>query len=65
MLYLPDKDDNLDDFERRETMHKLPLGWVALYAGLIVFGLYYSFAYTPQTGNWSQEGQYLESVRSK
>ena len=65
MLYLPDKDDNLSDFERSDTKHNLPLGWLVLYVGLIVWGAYYSLAYTPQTGNWSQEGQYLESLKQK
>lgn len=65
MLYLADKDDNLGDFERHDTKHTLPLGWLVLYGGLIVFGLYYSFAFTPLTGGWSQEGQYHEALKVK
>jgi N-terminal domain of cytochrome oxidase-cbb3, FixP len=57
--------DKLEDFERHETKNKLPLGWLVLYVGLIVWGLYYSVAFTPQIGGWSQEGQYHESLKQK
>ncbi len=55
--------DNLHDFEREETKTKLPLGWVLLFLGLAVWGVFYAVSYTPQISGWTQEGQYLESVK--
>ena len=54
--------DNLDDFEAKETAHKLPLGWVILYVGLILFGIYYFAAFSPSTSGWTQEKEYQESL---
>ncbi len=52
--------DDLSAFEAKETSHRLPLGWVLLFWGLVVFGAYYLWAYTPALGGWSQ-AQDLES----
>ena len=46
--------DDLSKFEAKETSHKLPLGWVLLFWGLIVWGVGYLWAYTPALGGWSQ-----------
>jgi len=53
--------DNLEDFNREDTENVLPLGWLILFIGLIVFGIYYLYAYTPAFSGWSQESQ-LEEV---
>ncbi|TAN45804.1 MAG: hypothetical protein EPN22_01265 [Nitrospirae bacterium] len=55
--------DNIEEFEAKDTAHKLPIGWLMLYFGLILWGVYYLYAYTPSLGGWSQEGQYLESIK--
>lgn len=55
--------DNIEEFESKETAHKLPVGWLMLYWGLILWGVYYLYAYTPSLGGWSQEGQYQESIK--
>lgn len=55
--------DRIEDMERSDTKHKLPIGWLMLYIGLILWGIFYSFAYTPATGGWSQESEYLESIK--
>lgn len=57
--------DRLEDFEREESKTKLPLGWLLLYVGLILWGVYYSVSFTPQVGGWTQEGQYQESLKQK
>lgn len=55
--------ENISDMERQDTKHKLPLGWVLLYVGLILWGVYYAVSFTPQISGWTQEGSYLESVK--
>ena len=30
------------------------MGWALLYAGLVVWGVYYLWAYTPALGGWGQ-----------
>lgn len=46
--------DDLEQFEAKETSRKLPAGWVLLFWGLIAFGAYYLWAYTPSLGGWAQ-----------
>ena len=47
--------DDISEFESRpETAHKLPLGWLLLFWGLILFGAWYLWAYSPALGGWSQ-----------
>jgi len=55
--------ENIQDMERQDTKHKLPLGWVVLYVGLILWGIYYVVSFTPQISGWTQEGAYLESIK--
>ncbi len=57
------EDDNIHDFEAKATSHALPLGWLLLFWGLILFGVYYFVAYTPSISGWSQERAYTESVK--
>lgn len=47
--------DNLEEFTREDTENALPLGWLILYIGLIVFGIYYTYAYSPWSTGWTQE----------
>ena len=60
---MPEDLDELENFEAKDTSHKLPLGWQLLFWGLIVFGIYYVIAYTPSFGGWSQERAYQDSVK--
>ncbi len=55
--------DRLEDMEKQDTKTKLPLGWVLLFAGLILWGVLYAITYTPQISGWTQEGAYLESLK--
>ncbi|MFN3479608.1 MAG: cbb3-type cytochrome c oxidase N-terminal domain-containing protein [Thermodesulfovibrionales bacterium] len=55
--------DRIEDMEREDTKKKLPIGWLLLFIGLIVWGIFYSLAYTPEISGWSQEKQYLESLK--
>ncbi|MBZ0155577.1 MAG: hypothetical protein K8I29_05090 [Alphaproteobacteria bacterium] len=49
--------------ERKDTRTRLPLGWLLLFIGLILWGIWYSIMFTPEVSGWSQEGQYRESLR--
>lgn len=55
--------DNLEEFEAKETAHKLPIGWLVLFWGLIIWGVYYIAAYTPAISGWSQEAAYEQSIK--
>ncbi|MEW6714213.1 MAG: cbb3-type cytochrome c oxidase N-terminal domain-containing protein [Nitrospirota bacterium] len=55
--------DNIEAFEAKETSRKLPVGWLILFWGLIIWGIYYFVAYTPAISGWSQEKAYEESVK--
>ena len=57
--------DNIEDFEAKDTAHKLPLGWLILYFGLILWGIYYFVSYTPSISGWSQGSAYEQSVGEK
>ena len=46
--------DDIEAFEAKGTARKLPVGWLLLFWGLIVFGAYYLWAYTPALGGWAQ-----------
>jgi hypothetical protein len=51
-------DPNVDDLRQldspEETAHKLPVGWLLLFWGLIVWGAWYLWTFTPGLGGWSQ-----------
>jgi hypothetical protein len=55
--------DRIEDMEREDTKNKIPIGWLLLFSGLIIWGIIYILAYTPEISGWSQEGQYLESIK--
>ena len=57
-----------EDFEKIEGLEEhgdspIPLGWWAIFWGLIIFGIVYTWLYTPSLGGWSQEKAYQESVQ--
>ncbi len=46
--------DDLSKFEAKETSRKLPAGWLLLFWGLVVWGVWYLWQFTPSLGGWSQ-----------
>jgi hypothetical protein len=50
-----DLDDSADTLQNHETENAFPLGMKLLFAGLILFGIYYLFAYSPWSSGWTQE----------
>jgi choline-glycine betaine transporter len=60
---MADDIDNLNKFEAKNTSKKLPLGWLLLFWGLILWGVYYTVAHTPAISGWSQQRAYTESLK--
>lgn len=48
------QEDDLTRFEAKETSHSLPSGWLLLFFGLIAWGLWYLWAYSPWGAGWTQ-----------
>ena len=48
------REDDLSLFESKETAHAIPRGWALLFWGLVAFGAYYLWAFSPALGGWSQ-----------
>jgi hypothetical protein len=55
--------DDLTEFESKETSHELPAGYLVLYFGLIAFGAWYLWAFSPWGAGWTQAKE-LESTSS-
>jgi choline-glycine betaine transporter len=55
--------DNMEVFEAKDTANKLPVGWLILFWGLILWGIYYFVAYTPAISGWTQSTAYEESIK--
>lgn len=53
-----DEQDDIPSLNRKDTEHNLPLGWVIFFLALIVWGIYYIYAYTPMFSDWTQQGAY-------
>jgi hypothetical protein len=53
--------DTAEAMEAKETADALPVGWRLLFFGLIAWGVYYLFMYSPWSTGWTQAGE-LERV---
>ncbi len=53
--------DTAEALEAKATENALPAGWLALFFGLIAWGVYYLYMYSPWTTGWTQAGE-LEKV---
>lgn len=60
---MTDQSNNIPGFESKDTSKKLPVGWLILFWGLILWGIYYTAAHTPAISGWSQERAYMESLK--
>lgn len=54
--------DDIAAMEAKETARALPWGWLALFWGLILWGVYYAWTYTPGLGGWSQAKAYEDAA---
>ena len=50
--------DSAEALEAKDTARTLPWGWRLLFFGLIAWGLYYLWAYSPWSTGWTQAGEY-------
>jgi heme/copper-type cytochrome/quinol oxidase subunit 2 len=53
--------DTAEGMEAKETADAVPVGWKVLFYGLILWGVYYLYMYSPWTTGWTQAGE-LEQV---
>jgi hypothetical protein len=54
--------DDIASMEAKETSKSLPWGWLVLFWGLILWGVYYAWTYTPALGGWSQAKAYEDAA---
>jgi hypothetical protein len=54
--------DTAEAMEARETAHRLPVGWLLLFFGLIAWGAAYLWLYSPATTGWTQAGEYQKTA---
>jgi hypothetical protein len=53
-LQAPDfEGEDLSRFEAHETSRKLPAGWLLLFWGLVLWGLWYAWSYLPVFSGWT------------
>jgi len=57
-----DESDDIQAFEAKETSRNLPWGWLALFWGLILWGVYYAWSYTPP--RWSQQAAFDQAAEA-
>lgn len=53
--------DTAEGMEAQGTANDLPVGWRVLFWGLVLWGAWYLYAYSPWTTGWTQAGE-LEHV---
>ena len=49
--------DTAEGMERKDTAHTVPMGWRILTIGLIAWGAWYLYSFSPWSTGWTQEGQ--------
>jgi hypothetical protein len=49
--------DTAEAMERKDTANTVPGGWLILFFGLIAWGAWYLYSYSPWSTGWTQEGQ--------
>lgn len=54
--------DTAEAMESKETAKVVPVGFWILYFGLILWGIWYAWSYSPATTGWTQAGAYEQSV---
>lgn len=55
-----DEQDDIPSLNRKDTENNLPLGWVIFFLALIVWSIFYIYAYTPKFSKWTQNSAYEE-----
>ncbi len=63
MSYEKEFDDNIEEMQAKDTAHHLPIGWLILFFGLIIWGIWYFYQYSPSTTGWTQAGEFEKSMQ--
>jgi hypothetical protein len=50
--------DTAEAMQSAETAHALPVGWLLLLVGLVLWGGWYLYAYSPWLSGWTQEAEF-------
>jgi len=53
--------DTAEAMERKDTAQTVPTGWLILFFGLIAWGAWYLYRYSPWGTGWTQAGQLAET----
>jgi len=53
--------DTAEAMEAKETANAVPAGWIVLFLGLVGWGAWYLFKFSPWSTGWTQAGE-LEKV---
>lgn len=59
---MPYEHEDIEALENHATANKLPIEFLILFFGLILFGIVYFARYTPAISGWTQTQQLEESV---
>jgi hypothetical protein len=49
--------ETAEGMERKDTATTVPVGWLVLFFGLIAWGAWYLYSFSPWSTGWTQEGQ--------
>lgn len=49
--------------EEMESHNKVPMGFALFFIGMIIWGVFYLWAYTPELGGWSQHQELVEEIK--
>ena len=49
--------DTAEAMERKDTAQTVPVGWLVLVIGLIAWGAWYLYSFSPWGTGWTQAGQ--------
>ena len=52
--------DTAEGMEAKATANAVPAGWIVLFLGLIAWGTWYLFKFSPWSTGWTQAGQLAE-----
>ena len=49
--------DTAEAMERKDTANTVPTGWLVLFFGLIAWGAWYLWSFSPWSTGWTQAGE--------
>ena len=55
--------DNIEEMQAKDTENELPIGWLILFFGLIIWGIWYFYMYSPMTTGWTQASEFEKQMQ--